>query len=178
MIKSLYVDKESAKNREEKLARIRLERNNREKQNNIELDTFSSRKGKLPWPTEGEIISNFGEVKNHRGVSSNNIWIGIKTKKNAEVKSVHDGIVLSVDFHPVYNGYVYIDHGEGYTTVYGNLDEDKILVKEQEYVKAETIIGNTLYSDEDITSGKLYFMVFDKDKNPEYQNQGTVLDRH
>ena len=170
MIEKLYIDKDSAKKREKKLEEIRQERKNRETKNTLELVKFSSLKGKLPWPVEGKITSNFGKVENDDGVSSNNIWIEIKTTTNAQVKSVHDGIVLNIDFHPVYNGYVYIDHGGGYTTVYGNLDDENIMVKEQEYIKAETIIGNTLNTEDERNSGKLFFMIFDKEKNPEVQN--------
>ena len=59
MIQELYVDKESAERREKEIERMRKEK----KETPLDIEYFSKRKGKLPWPVSGTIISKFGEKK-------------------------------------------------------------------------------------------------------------------
>jgi murein DD-endopeptidase MepM/ murein hydrolase activator NlpD len=57
---------------------------------------------------------------------------------------VFDGIVADIDYNPIYNTYIIIDHGDGYATLYANLDDSSIEVSSQAYIESGAIIGNTL----------------------------------
>mgnify|MGYP001428054020 CR=1 FL=1 len=74
------------------------------------------KKGKLPWPVEGSIIKNSG-IGDKDGVKERNLFVEIKTKKGEHVKVVFDGIVAVIDYMPIYNTYIIIDHGDGYATL-------------------------------------------------------------
>lgn len=88
-----------------------------------EASNFSSQKGRLPWPVEGEIVKRFGRQPHPtvKGVeiSNNGIDIGIKT--NTTVKAVAAGTVVSTHFVPGYRNMVLVRHGD-YYTVYSNLE--------------------------------------------------------
>ena len=169
MIEELYVDKKSAERREKKLEKIRKEKREKEIEGSLDIEYFSRRKGKLPWPVSGSIISKFGEIENN-GVKTTNIGIEIKTKKSAEIKAVHDGIVVEVGFNLYYGSFIWIDHGGGFSTIYANLDENNILVKKQEYVESEAMIGK-VHNIENNSHGILNFMIWGnkgKDGNGNY----------
>ena len=169
MIEELYVDKESAERREKELKKIRKEKREKEIEGSLDIEYFSRRKGKLPWPVSGSIISKFGEIENN-GVKTTNIGIEIKTKKSAEIKAVHDGIVVEVGFNLYYGSFIWIDHGGGVSTIYANLDENNILVKKQEYVESEAMIGK-VHNIENNSHGVLNFMIWGnkgKDGNGNY----------
>ena len=164
MLEELYVDKDSAKKREKELERIR-----KEKEKNIDINYFSKNKGKLSWPVSGTIISKFGEFERN-GVKTTNIGIEIKTKKDAEVKSVYDGIVMEIGFNPYYGSFIWIDHGNGFSTIYANLNDNSIFVKKQEYVESEMVMGK-VQNVENNSHGILNFMLWGskgKDKEGNY----------
>tara|TARA_Y100000590_G_scaffold365048_1_gene423755 strand:- start:474 stop:1721 length:1248 start_codon:yes stop_codon:yes gene_type:complete len=165
LIEKLYVNKDKAKKREEKLKKIREEK--RKIENAQKSKNFAAAKGSLPWPAQGTIIKNFG-IANQDGIEEKNIKIEIKTKKNQQIKAVFDGIVAEIDYNPIWSSYVIIDHGDGYHTVYANLDENSIQVSNQDYVESETVVGNTLnYFDnkKNESYGLLYFSIFGVNKN-------------
>ena len=125
-------------------------------------------KGKLPWPAEGTIIKNFG-IEKTDGVEDMNICIEIKTKKDEEVRTVFDGVVATIDYNLVYNTYIIIDHGDGYSTLYANLDDDSIKIKKQAYIDSNTIIGKTLNksNNKNQSYGLLYFGILQMKNNQE-----------
>lgn len=110
--------------------------------------SFSSNKGKLPWPVErGTIIRGFGN-KQHpvlKDVYTNNNGIDISTTKNAEVRSVFDGEVMNTFYHPVFHRGIIISHGE-YFTVYLNLKN--LYVSEGAKVNTKQVIGIAHTNDE------------------------------
>lgn len=168
MIENLYVDKDNAKNREEKLRQIREEKARQEKQDLQKKRGFSNLKGKLPWPVNGSILNDYG-INNNTGIKERKLWIEIKTNKNERVKSVFDGIVVKIDFNLIYNSYIIIDHGDGYSTLYANLDDQSIQVSEEDYIESQTIIANTLNSEND-SYGLLYFMIFELGNDEKLKN--------
>ena len=128
-------------------------------------------RGSLPWPVEGEIITKFGE-REVDGVITNNLGIEIRTKKDAPVKSIHDGIVVEIDFNPYFGSFVIIDHGKGFSTLYAHLNDDNILVKKNQYIDRNKIIGYVLNkSEKNQTFGIINFMIFknNKDKNGNFR---------
>ena len=134
IIKSLYNDKTNLKKREADLAKIRA------KQNKSTSGNFAKMKGKLSWPTNGEIISKFGIQTNDKlNTLYENIGIDILSKSNASVYSVLDGVVSSITYIIDYGNVIIIDHGDKYFTVYSNVDN--ILVNENEYVQSNIKIA-------------------------------------
>tara|TARA_B100000029_G_scaffold17770_1_gene18139 strand:- start:2713 stop:3903 length:1191 start_codon:yes stop_codon:yes gene_type:complete len=128
LIKKLYSDKNAMKKREEELARIRS------MQKLSTTGNFEKMKGKLPWPIQGRIISNFGIIKNQEtGTVTENVGIDIKASSGSKVKSVLDGVVSTITFIRGHGNIVIIDHGGGFSTVYAHID--KINVIENEYVQ-------------------------------------------
>ena len=167
LLKKLYTSKDEAEKREEKLKKIREEKK-RQLEYAEKIKGFSGMKGKLSWPAEGTIIKNFG-IENTGGVEDMNICIEIKTNKDEEVRTVFDGIVATIDYNLVYNTYIVIDHGDGYSTLYANLDDDSIKIQKQAYIDSNTIIGTTLNksNSKNQSYGLLYFGILRMKNNQE-----------
>lgn len=88
-------------------------------------NSFSSNKGKLPWPVgKGLIISKFGKQKHPilSGVYVENNGVEIATEAHSSCRSVFQGKVSSVLTMPNGVKVVMIRHGE-YISVYSNLSE-------------------------------------------------------
>jgi murein DD-endopeptidase MepM/ murein hydrolase activator NlpD len=114
---------------------------------------------------------SFGEYRTHQGVD-------IKSYEWTEVLAASDGKVVDVrddNDNPSGLGWtVVVDHGNGYMTVYANLDED-IAVKKNDTIKKGQQIGvvgsSSIYEmspakDEDVES-HLHFEVIKKGKTNE-----------
>ena len=144
--------KESNKNTEENVFRLTPEAKALAK-------NFLSNKGNLPWPVErGVIIQKFG-LQPHPVVRTTKIQsngIVIATTKNASVRTVFNGTVLSVLKFKSSNLTVLIRHGD-YITAYKNLS--KVYVEKGQNVNALQIIGNTFDNNED-SKTTLQFSVF------------------
>jgi len=161
IIEKLIKDKETNKKRREDLIRFRLEQNKEISGN------FSKMKGKLQWPVNGTISQKFGLQKNKElHTFTENPGIEIRCTNNSKVESVMDGIVMHVGYIGGYGNVIMIDHGEEYSTVYGNVDE--IYVYEDDYVSPGKVIGKMDYLN---TNAKVYlhFEVWHngKTQNPE-----------
>ena len=85
---------------------------------------FAKRKGKLDWPVQGKIVTTFGR---HRDPVLKtvipDVGIKIKTGEGEEVRSVFEGEVTIVTWMRGVGNMVLVNHGGGYYTVYGHLDE-------------------------------------------------------
>ena len=94
------------------------------------------KKGKLPWPIQGRIITSFGLQKHPRFNTitlNNGIEIAPK-KEKAIIQSVHPGRVVYADVFEGYGNLVIIDHGMAYYSLYGHCSE--FLVAKGDAVKA------------------------------------------
>lgn len=103
--------------------------------------SFSSNKGKLPWPVErGVVSSSFGKHTSlvSDKVTVTNSGIDIATEGNAQARAVFDGVVTSVTKLTGSNTVVIIRHGE-YFTVYSNIEEAS--VKRGDNVRTKQSIG-------------------------------------
>ena len=144
--------KESNKNKEENVFRLTPEAKALAK-------NFLSNKGNLPWPVErGVIIQKFG-LQPHPVVRTTKIQsngIVIATTKNASVRTVFNGTVLSVLKFKSSNLTLLIRHGD-YITAYKNLS--KVYVEKGQNVNALQIIGNTFDNNED-SKTTLQFSIF------------------
>jgi septal ring factor EnvC (AmiA/AmiB activator) len=105
-------------------------------------EKFSSRKGRLPWPTQGHIAHGFGSSQ----IEGQLQWNGVLIIADAgqQVMSVHYGRVVFADYFRGQGLLVIVDHGEGFLSLYAH--NQHLLKKAGDAVKAgETIasVGNT-----------------------------------
>jgi septal ring factor EnvC (AmiA/AmiB activator) len=97
---------------------------------------FAQTRRTLSWPVAGKISVNFGATIPAQGRSES---IEIDTEYGAPVKAVHEGRVVFADWLPQYGHLVILDHGNGYSTIYGHLGE--LRVTEKSTVASGTTIG-------------------------------------
>ncbi|MGB9836168.1 MAG: murein hydrolase activator EnvC family protein [Candidatus Saccharicenans sp.] len=116
------------------------------------------KKGKLPWPLSGKIITGFGPEKHpkFKTVTMNN-GIEIRPNKNERIiKAVHGGRVVFADYFQGYGNLIIIDHGLSYYSLYGHCSG--FLVKVGDLVQPEQPIATV--GDSDSLKGEcLYFEV-------------------
>ncbi len=108
---------------------------------------FAENKGFLSWPVdEGIIINRFGKQRHPtlRDVEIDNNGIDIRTKQNAKVNAVYNGIVVGKSFIPGNFNVLVIRHGD-YLTVYSRLEE--VYVSKGDGVYAGQNIGQVVTED-------------------------------
>lgn len=101
-------------------------------------DDFAKNKGRLPWPVgQGVISEKFGINQDpvYKQIKMTNNGVNITTMKNADVRSVFNGVVSEIILIPGFNNTVIVRHGN-YLTVYANLINvsvkkgDKVVTKQ------------------------------------------------
>ncbi len=115
-------------------------------------NSFTSNKGKLPWPVaKGLIISKFGKQKHPvlAGVVIENNGIEIATEPHSTCRAVFTGKVSSVLAMPNGVKVVMVRHGE-YISVYSNLSE--VYVEKGEELSTKSAIGIVLTSQQDAST--------------------------
>lgn len=108
--------------------------------------SFTSNKGKLPWPVEkGMVIKSFGTHQHPQfpNVTTNNSGVEIATNDNAEVRSIFEGQVMSIQMIKGANKVIFIQHGD-YISVYSNLAT--VSVKKGDKVSTKQRIGTVAKS--------------------------------
>ena len=122
-------------------------------------ESFTKNKGNLPWPVErGAIIQKFG-LQPHPVVRTTKIksnGIVIATTKDANVRSVFEGLVLSILKFKGSNLTVLIKHGN-YISAYKNLS--KVFVEKGDNIDALQIIGEA-YTNINDNKTTLQFSIF------------------
>lgn len=126
--------------------------------------TFSTQRGRLPWPVSSRTINRkFGRQPHPtvKGVEISNNGIDIDIQGTNKVKVVANGTVVSTHFVPGFRNMILVRHGE-YYTVYSNLES--VYVSSQEEVSAGQEIGQISES-----AGDLHFEVWRQKErlNPE-----------
>ena len=121
--------------------------------------SFTSNKGKLPWPVEkGVVIKYYGKQQHPQlpNVTTFNSGVEIATEANSKARAVFNGEVMEIQQLKGANKAVYIQHGS-YITVYNNLAS--INVKKGDKVTTKQEIG-TIYTNS--TTGKtiLKFLIY------------------
>jgi septal ring factor EnvC (AmiA/AmiB activator) len=100
---------------------------------------FYEKKGKLPWPVAGKVITRFG-VEPYLNTRTMNNGIEIAPPKdNTVVRAIHPGKVVYADYFQGYGNLLIIDHGLNYYSLYGHCDE--FMVKKGDFVRAEEPIA-------------------------------------
>jgi septal ring factor EnvC (AmiA/AmiB activator) len=85
---------------------------------------FKKFKGRLPWPVEGDVITQFGKQKHEKfNTYIFSKGIDIEARKGKDVRAVHDGSVLFADWFKGYGKMLILDHGRGFYSLYAHLSE-------------------------------------------------------
>lgn len=85
--------------------------------------SFSSNKGKLPWPVErGMVVKSFGTHRHPQfpNVTTTSSGVEIATEDNSPVRAIFEGTVMSIQVIKGANKVVFIQHGD-FISVYSNL---------------------------------------------------------
>ena len=136
-------------NQEEIIKNILHNKNNYSENNNLK-----KLKGFLPWPTNGDVSSNFNKFKFHNLYK----WNGevIKTSKSISVRAVHNGEIIFSDWIKGYGMIIIIDHGENLMSLYAH---NKVLYKNKgDFVRKGEIISKS-GSSGGTTNNSLYFEI-------------------
>jgi len=99
------------------------------------------KKGKLPWPVSGKIITFFG-LQRHPQFNTTTMNNGIEIspqKSDLIVNCLHPGKVVYTDYFQGYGNLIIIDHGMTYYSLYGHCSE--FLVNKGDLVRAEQPIA-------------------------------------
>jgi len=101
---------------------------------------FLSAKGKLAWPSQGELIASFGRREHPRyHTFTFNKGIDIAAPIGEEIRAVFEGIVLFADWFRGYGRMAIIDHGQGFFSLYAHASE--LLVRAGDKVSPRQVIG-------------------------------------
>lgn len=79
--------------------------------------SFDSMKGKMSWPTQGEVVAEFDSPR-ETGVNWDGVYIA--ATEGREVKAIHQGRVSYAEWLRGFGLVIIIDHGNGYMSVYGH----------------------------------------------------------
>ena len=101
---------------------------------------FASLKGRMVWPVRGRVVTPYGRQK-HPVLKTwtENLGIDIKTQEREKVQAVCNGAVKWVTWQRGMGNLVLLDHGSGYYTVYGYLEEVWVLTGDN--IEERQIIG-------------------------------------
>ena len=129
---------------------------------------FASKKGALPYPVQGKIMSRFGPKQHKKfGTKIRSKGIELTTEPLSPVVAVYGGQVLYSEWVKGYGKVIIIDHGDKYYTLTAHLAE--VLKQTGATVESGEIIGYAGYSPIEQNGGKVYFEIrhLGKAINPE-----------
>jgi len=128
---------------------------------------FGSLRGRLPWPTDGRVVSAFGaQVHPRFGTRTFRNGVDIEAGEGRDVAAVFGGHVVYTGWFKGYGNLIILDHDNDYYTLYAHVAD--ILVKEGDDVKQGQRIG-TVGDTGSLEGPRLYFEVRfqGKPQNPE-----------
>jgi murein hydrolase activator len=118
---------------------------------------FGALKGRLPWPTEGRIVTGYGaQVHPRFGTRTFRNGVDIEAAVGREVLAVHAGHVIYTGWFKGYGNLIIVDHGNEYYTLYAHIAD--IEAKEGEDVRQGQRIG-TVGDTGSLAGPRLYFEV-------------------
>lgn len=133
--------------------------------------SFTSNKGKLPWPVErGIVILGYGTQPSriNKNLMIKSSGVRISTQKDAKARAVFDGEVIAVAQIKNANIYVIIRHGD-YLTTYYNLK--KVYVKTGDKITTKQEIGEVFTN----PSNGETILSFNLSKNGNTQNPASWI---
>jgi septal ring factor EnvC (AmiA/AmiB activator) len=121
--------------------------------------SFTQRKGKMLWPTQGKLLHQFGD--NRQGSVT---WDGLRIQADSgtPVRAIHGGRVMYADTLRGQGLLIVLDHGDGYMSLYAH--NDALLREAGEWVQPGDIIARAGNSGGEKESA-LYFEIR-KNGNP------------
>ena len=155
------IDK-TQKDKKAYLVRLEEERKKREV---VELP-FDQKKGKLPWPARGKIVSNFGKQKHPvLGTITENSGIDISTSSGEAVRAVSDGMIVTITWLRGFGNTIIVLHDNNYYSVYSHVENIDVI--QDEYVDVGQQLA-TVSSDGSMDGTRLHFELWhEQDKlNP------------
>lgn len=99
---------------------------------------FAQRRGQLPWPLSGPVLTAHGAVDG-AGRKSSGMLIG--ATPGSEVRAVSDGRVAFADWLAGYGMLLIIDHGDGYLSLYGY--NDALLKDVGDWIRPGDVIASS-----------------------------------
>jgi septal ring factor EnvC (AmiA/AmiB activator) len=116
---------------------------------------FRANKGKLLWPVQGRIITNFGLIE-YSGTYTHSKGVDIQAKIGTPFYSVFKGTVKYADWFDKYGNLVIVDHGGNFYTLYAHADE--LSVKSGDFVETRQVLGK-VGDTESIKGASLHFEI-------------------
>ncbi len=118
---------------------------------------FGTLRGRLPWPTDGRIVTAFGaQVHPRFGTRTFKNGVDIEAVEGKDVAAVYPGNVVYAGWFKGYGNLIILDHGHEYYTLYAHVAE--IIVKEGDDVRQAQRIG-TVGDTGSLVGARLYFEV-------------------
>jgi septal ring factor EnvC (AmiA/AmiB activator) len=104
------------------------------------ISGFVARKGNLPMPVDGTVVSFFGIEKDSRFATvTRNKGIEIETESDSPVRVVYQGDVVFASWMKGYGNLLVVNHGGGYYSVYAHLDKFACTVND--HLQALDVVG-------------------------------------
>ncbi len=92
---------------------------------------FTGKKGTLPWPVRGTILTAFGRVRDpDLGTWTMNRGVTISAETGTDVQAIAPGEVMLIDWWRGYGQLVLLRHPQGYYTLYAHLESRSVEVGE------------------------------------------------
>jgi septal ring factor EnvC (AmiA/AmiB activator) len=118
---------------------------------------FGGLRGRLPWPTDGRIVTAFGpQVHPRFGTRTVRNGVDIEAGEGTEVAAVYAGHVVYTGWFKGYGNLIILDHGHDYYTLYAHIAD--IHAKEGDDVRQGQRIG-TVGDTGSLAGPRLYFEV-------------------
>lgn len=127
-------------------------------------------KGSMVWPVNGNVIEPYGETfMADAGVTFFHKGIKIRPEKTGPVFASAAGNVIFADYIRGFDNIMVVDHGDGFYTVYGNLNDMKAEIGEK--IERGDILGRINVDLNNNTS----YLYFEIRKNDEALNPADWL---
>ncbi len=118
---------------------------------------FGTLRGRLPWPTQGRIVTAFGaQVHPRFGTRTFRNGVDIEAAEGKDIAAVYAGHVIYTGWFKGYGNLIILDHGHEYYTLYAHIAE--IEAKEGDDVRQGQRIG-TVGDTGSLAGPRLYFEV-------------------
>ena len=102
----------------------------------LRQQSFTQRKGKMLWPTQGKLLDRFGDRR-----QGSVTWDGLRIKADSgtPVRAIHGGRVMYADTLRGQGLLIVLDHGDGYMSLYAH--NDTLLREAGEWVQPGDVIA-------------------------------------
>jgi murein hydrolase activator len=114
-------------------------RNMQRRENPVEEQGFAVRKGSLPPPVAGLVVTGFGDEISGNSGMTRTTGIGIKTEPGAPIRAIYKGRVLYAGYLQGYGNLLIIDHGRQYYSLVS--PAAKFLAEEDAEVQIGHVVG-------------------------------------